>query len=100
MSEIIELPTMEEIEEDQYSTAQVAAMHDEILSIKGKAIVIKMSRDALRTELLELRTLAKAHDLNDYKTYIKWRGIEAGWDRELTPTELGDIIAAAALKGD
>ena len=49
-------------------------------------------------QLAELRALAKAHDLNDYKTYIKWRGIEAGWDRELTPTELGDIIAAAALK--
>ena len=34
--------------------------------------------------------------LNNHKTYIKWRGIEAGWDRELTPTELGDILAAAA----
>ena len=52
----------------------------------------------LEQQLVELRTLAKAHDLNDYKTYIKWRGIEAGWDRELTPTELGDILAAAALK--
>jgi len=56
MSEKIEFPTAQEIEDDQYSTAQVAAMYDEILAIKGKAICINMSRDSLRAELDKLRS--------------------------------------------
>ena len=59
MSKKIEFPTAQEIEDDQYSTAQVAAMYDEILAIKGKATCINMSRDSLRAELDKLREAAQ-----------------------------------------
>jgi hypothetical protein len=55
MSYKIEFPTIEEIEADQYSTAQVAAMHDEILAIKGKAMIPRSNNSGLLQVISDLQ---------------------------------------------
>ena len=74
-----QLPTIEEIEADDYSTAQVAAMHDEIIAIKGKSIVINMSRDSLRAKVECLH--AKNAQLREL--LCRWQNWNYGADGDL-----------------